>query len=85
MCHGDRLLPSHLLFDDSLTFAKTQPSLSKSFTEGLNGTIYSMEKELILKTLKDLNDNKTRTAERLGISIRTLRNKLNDYQKHVKV
>jgi DNA-binding NtrC family response regulator len=85
MCHGERLLPSHLLFDDSITSAKTEPTVSKSFTEGLNGTIYSMEKELILKTLKDLNDNKTRTAERLGISIRTLRNKLNDYQKHVKV
>ena len=85
MCQGERLLPSHLLFDDSLTSAKIESTVSKSFTENLNGTIYSMEKELILKTLQDLNDNKTRTAERLGISIRTLRNKLNDYQKHVKV
>ncbi len=86
MCQSERLLPSDLLFDDSLTSAKIESTISKSFlTENLNGTIYNMEKELILKTLMDLKDNKTRTAERLGISIRTLRNKLNDYQKHVKV
>jgi len=43
-------------------------------------TIADMEKQMILRTL-DMNDNnRTRAAEALGISIRTLRNKLRDYR-----
>ncbi|MEC7785560.1 MAG: helix-turn-helix domain-containing protein, partial [Nitrospinota bacterium] len=38
-----------------------------------------MEKELILQTLEEVNGNKTKAADSLGISIRTLRNKLNEY------
>ena len=43
-------------------------------------TISEMEKELILKTLKSVDGNKTKTAEILGITVRTLRNKLNEYR-----
>jgi len=39
-----------------------------------------MEKELITQTLEEVNGNKTKAAERLGISIRTLRNKLAAYK-----
>jgi DNA-binding NtrC family response regulator len=35
-----------------------------------------MERELILKTLAREGGNRTITAEKLGISVRTLRNKL---------
>jgi DNA-binding NtrC family response regulator len=42
-------------------------------------TIDNAEKMLILKTLKANNGNKTRAAEILGISSRTLRNKLQEY------
>jgi DNA-binding protein Fis len=38
-----------------------------------------MEKHLILSTLQSVGDNRTRAASLLGISIRTLRNKLNEY------
>ena len=41
--------------------------------------IYKAEKELILKTLEALEDNRTQSAKVLGVSIRTLRNKLNGY------
>jgi len=42
-------------------------------------TIADVEKKLILKTLKHCQNNRTRAAETLGISIRTLRNKLHEY------
>lgn len=43
-------------------------------------TIAELEKQHILKTLDELSFNRTKAAERLGISIRTLRNKLNEYR-----
>jgi DNA-binding NtrC family response regulator len=39
----------------------------------------AMEKEAILETLKQNGGNRTRTAKILGISVRTLRNKLREY------
>ena len=47
---------------------------------GLVGrTVVEVERDLILETLRHCLGNRTRTAAVLGISIRTLRNKLNDY------
>ena len=43
-------------------------------------TIHEMEKRLILSTLGYNSNNRTKTADTLGISIRTLRNKLNEYR-----
>ncbi len=43
-------------------------------------TVAEMEKQLIHETLKFTGNNRTRAATMLGISIRTLRNKLNDYR-----
>ena len=66
------MLPTHLFFDEELySKDKGAPRLS--------GTIYEMEKELIMQTLEEVNGNKTKAADSLGISIRTLRNKLNEY------
>jgi len=42
-------------------------------------TIGEAEKLLILKTLQSTNNNKTRAAEILGISLKTLHNKLKEY------
>ncbi|MBI1911767.1 MAG: sigma-54-dependent Fis family transcriptional regulator [Deltaproteobacteria bacterium] len=44
-----------------------------------NMTLWAMEKDLICKTLDDVSGNRTRAAELLGISVRTLRNKLKEY------
>ena len=42
-------------------------------------TMKEMEKELILKTLKRMDGNRTRTAKILGISLRALQYRLKDY------
>lgn len=52
-------------------------STTPQFKAGM--TVAGMEKELILQTLTHCGQNRTRAAELLGISIRTLRNKLKEY------
>lgn len=49
-----------------------------SFSPGM--TVGEVERLLILKTLEFTSQNRTKAAEMLGISIRTLRNKLNEYK-----
>jgi DNA-binding NtrC family response regulator len=43
-------------------------------------TIEEAERRLVMETLAFANNNKTRTAEMLGISIKTLHNKLKEYE-----
>jgi DNA-binding NtrC family response regulator len=42
-------------------------------------TVREMERQLICRTLEDTGGNRTRAAKCLGISLRTLRNKLNEF------
>jgi len=46
---------------------------------GVGTTVEQAEKLLILKTLESTHNNKTRAAEILGISLKTLHNKLKEY------
>jgi len=46
-------------------------------------TVGEVERRLILSTLEKVSDNRTRAAEMLGISIRTLRNKLKEYESRI--
>jgi transcriptional regulator with PAS, ATPase and Fis domain len=74
---GEELLPEHLILEEAFTEASRQSSL----TAGM--TVREMEKELIFSTLNEVGDNRTHAAKMLGISIRTLRNKLNEYREEV--
>ncbi|MEK7286220.1 MAG: sigma-54 dependent transcriptional regulator [Nitrospirota bacterium] len=65
-------------------------SMSASLPASLNGvgenrfgggvTLWEVERNLILGTLDEMGGNRTHAAKRLGISIRTLRNKLREYR-----
>ena len=60
--------------------AEQAAMIADQITQGLVGrTVASVERELILDTLKHCLGNRTHAASILGISIRTLRNKLNEY------
>jgi DNA-binding NtrC family response regulator len=48
--------------------------------DNVNLTLKEIEKELILRRLNRTGGNRTRAAEMLGISVRTLRNKINQYR-----
>src|SRR5215475_7363471 len=71
---------------DRLDLAKTAPAVAhatlaaEQVTRALVGrTVADVERDLILETLKHCLGNRTHAANILGISIRTLRNKLNEY------
>jgi DNA-binding NtrC family response regulator len=74
---GTILLPDYLILGQSKRDLQTlRPSGIKIGT-----SVREMEKELIEKTLEEVNENRTQAAELLGISIRTLRNKLREYRR----
>ena len=50
-----------------------------SIRVGVGTTVGEAERLLIIKTLESTNNNKTRAAEILGISLKTLHNKLKEY------
>jgi DNA-binding NtrC family response regulator len=53
---------------------------AEQITRALVGrSVADVERDLILETLKHCLGNRTHAANILGISIRTLRNKLNEY------
>ena len=45
-------------------------------------TAADSEKELILRTLEQTGNNKAETARRLGLDVKTIRNKLKSYGMH---
>lgn len=79
ICKGSELLPEHLFLDSADTASRSPSAIA--IQAGM--TVREMEKKLITKTLQDVDDNRTRAAELLGISIRTLRNKLKEYKQEL--
>jgi two-component system response regulator FlrC len=72
------------LFLHGLTFSNNSNNMCSANQNDkpiVDKSIADVEKELILNTLKKHNGNRTKTAEVLGITVRTLRNKLNEFKK----
>ena len=66
---------------EDFSFLQETKAATNSMNLGQTGiSLFEMEKKLIFQTLELTRHNKTRAAEILGISIRTLRNKLNCYR-----
>ena len=59
--------------------ARTQADTGDGLRLGVGTTVGEAERLLILKTLESTHNNKTKAAEILGISLKTLHNKLKEY------
>jgi DNA-binding NtrC family response regulator len=66
---------------DSEVFEGLEPITISSDTRGLEPglTLREAEKKLLTKTLEATGGNRTRAAELLGVSLRTIRNKIREY------
>jgi len=90
ICQGDTVLPEHLHLEDVLfdDLAEEKKSfLLEEIPRGIpendsstGKTLWQVERALIFSTLEKVKGNKTKASEILGISVRTMRNKLQEYQ-----
>src|SRR6476659_9256893 len=79
VCDGAVVETKHL--PPGFGHAPVRPSMddADSIRVGVGTTVGEAERLLIIKTLESTNNNKTRAAEILGISLKTLHNKLKEY------
>jgi DNA-binding NtrC family response regulator len=79
VCEGPVIETKHL--PPGFGHTPLRPSLddADSIRVGVGTTVGEAERLLILKTLESTNNNKTRAADILGISLKTLHNKLKEY------
>jgi DNA-binding NtrC family response regulator len=79
VCDGAVIETKHLPPGFGQTPVRTFPDDPDAIRMGVGTTVEEAEKMLILKTLESTSNNKTRAAEILGISLKTLHNKLKEY------
>ncbi|RLC24365.1 MAG: hypothetical protein DRH56_06680, partial [Deltaproteobacteria bacterium] len=78
MCRGDRIDEECLFM-----FQREKVSCDESFPFLPAVSLKEMEKNVIFRALDQTNGNRTHAAEILGISVRTLRNKLKEYRERL--
>ncbi len=74
LCRTDEIGTTDLILEES------RGDVAAESSDFPTTTIEEMERKLIAKTLDVTNGNRTHAARSLGISIRTLRNKLKEYK-----
>ena len=76
LASGETVALADVKLDDELLAAEAGPS--PGTLAGL--TVHEVERRLIVETLRRTNNNRSHAAKMLGISVRTLRNKLTEYR-----
>ena len=76
MCNEPLISPRHLFLDE----LDSRQSVVLPSDESAAATLREIEKAAIFRSLQFNDNNRTKTADALGISIRTLRNKLREYR-----
>jgi DNA-binding NtrC family response regulator len=79
VCDGGMIETKHLPPGFGHAPLRTSANDPDAVRLGVGTTVGEAEKMLILKTLESTSNNKTRAAEILGISLKTLHNKLKEY------
>ena len=79
LADGDTVQARHLGLEPA---SETQAGARPPMVFRCGTTVWEMERQLIMGTLSEVDQNRTRAAEMLGISIRTLRNKLREYREN---
>jgi len=79
VCEGPVIETKHLPPGFGHAPVRVSVDDADSIRVGVGTTVGEAERLLILKTLESTNNNKTKAAEILGISLKTLHNKLKEY------
>jgi len=79
LMRGTELTEKSLPLSIQKQLEKTLEKHSPDLAEGETGSLFIAEKQLILKTLEETGGNKSEASRRLGITRKTLLNKLNRY------
>ena len=78
---GEQIREKDLLLEEALREPAEKPEeISGASPELMTGPLKEVEKKIIFHTLDQTRGNRTHAAKVLGISVRTLRNKLNEYR-----
>ncbi|WP_420264997.1 sigma-54-dependent transcriptional regulator [Candidatus Magnetominusculus dajiuhuensis] len=78
LSRGQLIDISDFMLDEPTPAQKTSLHADDNSKRGIK----EMERDLIMKTLRDVNGNKTKAAKILGVNVRTIRNKLSEYGKN---
>ncbi|MCP2518879.1 sigma-54 dependent transcriptional regulator [Candidatus Aminicenantes bacterium AC-335-K20] len=80
LCDGKEILPEHIILpEDEIQYQeKFNLYLSGTLKEAVEKTRIMVEREKIRRTLEETSGDKKRTAELLGISYKTLLNKIKE-------
>jgi DNA-binding NtrC family response regulator len=73
------LSTGHLLGVELLTHVETSPETQRPATIAAGVSWRDAERELLARTLEATGGNRTRAAELMGVSLRTVRNKIRNY------
>jgi two-component system response regulator FlrC len=76
MTSGSIISENDLIFEMGESMVTSSPDVACAVESGLNEGVRAVEDKLILDTLVNSNGSRKNTAERLGISARTLRYKI---------